>query len=65
MRQQEFKEKLIKRLEEKSFLTTIKTQVEGVAYPPYFEYNIHDVVKIDDVKETVNELIEEMKAGET
>jgi hypothetical protein len=47
---------LMEELEEKSFSMLSHEQIEEIEYPPCFCEKLYDVVKLDDVKEIVDEL---------
>jgi hypothetical protein len=55
----EFAEKLIERLEEKTFTQMVKVQIIGIGYPPAYTHELCDVVTLDDVKEVATKLSEE------
>jgi hypothetical protein len=58
-----FVEKLIERLEEKTFTQMVKVQIEDIVFPPAYTYESCEVVTLDDVKSITIELSEEYSAN--
>ena len=59
----EFAEKLIERLEEKTFTQMVKVQIRDIGYPPAYINEPCEVVTLDDVKAITIELSEEYYAN--
>lgn len=59
----EFVEKLIERLEEKTFTQMVKVKIEDIVFPTAYTYERCEVVTLDDVKAITIELSEEYSAN--